>query len=64
MTLEQWTDFRIFFSKNHVELDKKFPSKSLVNGQPFITQPATVSNAEYAEYNKILDDWQEENNAL
>ena len=64
MTHEQWTEFQIFFASNYPDLDSKFPAKSLVDGQPFITQPAKVSNEEYAEYNKILDEWAEKNNVV
>jgi len=64
MTLDQWTEFQNFFIKNYPELESKFPSKLLVNGQPFISQPSKVTNEEYAEYNKILDKWVEKNNAI
>ena len=64
MTNEQWTNFLTFFASSYPELDSKLPARSLVNGQPFITQPAKVTNEEYAEYNNILDKWAEENNAI
>jgi len=64
MTVDQWQDFKMFFATKHPDIDKKLPSKSLINGEPFITQPATMTNDDYAEYNKILDNWRMENNAL
>ena len=63
MTLNQWQDFQVFFANHYPELDKKFPSKSLVNGQPFVTQPAIVKNEEYEEFNKIMEEWRNQNNA-